>query len=165
MSAYAIDSKDENAWTKTNYPRLNWSEMTASQMAEELGFVNNENANQACRGYYVEPTFKSVDAALQANQIPIRASADETELSLTGDSILRGNVILEQPNQMVGSNLLYINRDAKSGQIDNVAAYGHVYLRRPGELVVGDQGVFNLEDKTGQMKEPSLSKNNPPSTS
>ncbi len=138
---------------KNDYPRLDWSEMTSMQIASQLGFVDDTNSNQVCRGYYVEPSFTSVDSALQADQIPINASADETELSLTGASVLKGNVVLEQPNQMVGSDLLYINRDANSGQVDNIQAYGHVFLRRPGELVIGDNGTFNLNDKTGQMEQ------------
>ncbi|MBY0378369.1 MAG: LPS assembly protein LptD, partial [Gammaproteobacteria bacterium] len=155
-SIYAVETTpptNSSTLTKTDYPRLNWAQMTPLQVATELGFVNDENSNQVCKGYYVEPSFTTVDAALQADQIPIHASADETELSLTGDSVLKGNVILEQPNQMVGSDLLYINRNTDSGQIDSVDAYGHVYLRRPGELVIGDHGVFNLGDKTGQMEQ------------
>lgn len=155
-SIYAIEatpSGNSSTFTKTDYPRLNWAQMTPLQVATQLGFVSDESSNQVCKGYYVEPTFTTVDAALQADQIPIHASADETELSLTGDSVLKGNVILEQPNQMVGSDLLYINRDATNGQIDKVDAYGHVYLRRPGELVIGDHGIFNLGDKTGEMEQ------------
>lgn len=154
-SIYAVETStavNSSDLTKTNYPRLNWSQMTPLQVATQLGFVEEENSNEVCSGYYVEPTFTTVNAALQANQIPIHASADESELSLTGNSVLKGNVILEQPNQMVGSDLLYINRNS-SGQVNNVEAYGHVYLRRPGELVIGDQGFFNLEDKTGQMNQ------------
>lgn len=138
---------------KNDYPRLDWSQMTAQQVASQLGFVNDTNSNQVCTGYYVEPTFTTADASLQANQVPIHASADESELSLTGASVLKGNVILEQPSQMVGSDILYINRNADSGQVDNVQAYGHVFLRRPGELVIGDSGTFNLGDKTGQMEQ------------
>ncbi|MCD6045285.1 MAG: lptD [Gammaproteobacteria bacterium] len=144
---------DTAAPDKNDYSHLNWSQMTPLEVASQLGFVDDTSSNQVCRGYYVEPSFTNIDAALQANQVPINASADESELSLTGVSVLKGNVILEQPNQMVGSDLLYIYRDADSGQVENIQAYGHVFLRRPGELVIGDSGTFNLGDKTGQMEQ------------
>lgn len=153
MAMPAQTTADSSSLDKNNYPHLDWSEMTAMQLATQLGFVKDETSQQVCRGYYVEPTFTSVDAALRADQIPIHASADESELSLTGTSVLKGNVILQQPNQMVGSDLLYINRDESSGHVDSVEAYGHVYLRRPGELVIGDHGFFNLSDKTGEMNQ------------
>ncbi len=138
---------------KTDYPRLDWSKMTSTEVAAQLGFAEDASSNQVCRGYYVEPTFTTVDAALQADQIPIHASADESELSLTGRSALKGNVILEQPNQMIGSDTLYINRNADTGKVDTVQAYGNVFLRRPGELAIGDSGSFNLGDKTGEMEQ------------
>ncbi len=133
------------------YAKIDWQQSSSSDLAEQLGFMEGPDTGQVCRGYYVEPSFSAVDANLKADQIPIHASADQTELSLTGVSTLKGNVILEQPNQMLGSDLLYIHRSADGKKLEEMDAYGHVYLRRAGELVLGDHGTFNLSDKTGQM--------------
>lgn len=124
-------------------------QLDPAAVATYLGWVDANVPNQICHGYYLEPNLYYAQAqAAQNNKGPVHISADQTAFSQTGTSVLVGSVQVNQPNQQITAEKAYLNRDATTQKINSIDVYGHVVVREPGTMAMGDQGHFDLTDKS-----------------
>lgn len=124
--------------------------LTPTQVANYLGWVQKQMPDQICPGYYVEPSlaFKSPYPTAGNNNGPIHVSADQSSFSQTGASILVGSVQVNQPNEQINGEKAYLNRDPNTQKINSIDVYGHVIVRQPGNMAMGEAGHFDLVDKS-----------------
>lgn len=128
------------------------TQLSDEDLANAIGWVNQSMPNQICQGYYSEPNlYYEEDYTGPANDGPIHISADNSELTQTGQSTLSGTVKITQPNRSIQADLVHLNRDASTEKISSVDTYGNVILREPGNLMIGNKAHFNLFDKSGSI--------------
>ncbi len=117
-----------------------------------LGWVPVYGAADICGGYFIEPQLVEGHTRLKpVNQSPIRIVADKSRLSNVKRSVLQGNVDIQQPGRSIHADQVFLNRDPKTKQFTAADAFGHLYVREPGLMMVGDRGHLNLQQKTGEV--------------
>ncbi|MBB71120.1 MAG: hypothetical protein CMF50_01820 [Legionellales bacterium] len=127
-------------------------QLSRKEIADYIGWVNDNCSKYLCNGYYKEPLlFKGDKIISTVNKAPVTITANQTELSQASTSILKGNVVVSQPYRRLNADIAYLNRSKETGKVDTVDAYGNVHLREPGKLVIGDRGHLRLSDNTGSL--------------
>lgn len=139
----------------TTVTKISPKNMSRTEIAKLLGWVNSPDLSLICHGYYIEPNLNYVVPTPTADgkQPPIKISADQSSLSQTDTSKLSGHVIITQPNRSIDSDSAYINRNPDTLKPESVDVYGQVIMREPGSLAIANQGHFNLLDKSGSLSD------------
>ncbi len=124
------------------------------QQATNLDWIIDKTANNLCQGYYLEPNLNlSVDdsAPLEEGKIEIIGNG-QLSFSQTGTSNLE-DIIVSEPGQRVKADKAILIRDPKTHKINLIKLEGHVRLRQPGKLLIGQSGHMYLESKAAEIND------------
>ncbi len=124
-------------------PALSYADapnLAQGKILETLGWVSKPDANR-CGGYYVEPDLHSTDTNISIDSLktaPFNISANSSDLQQTNISTLRGNVIISQTGRLIQADSAQLIRDPKTHRISSIDLKGHVIVREPSKVTVGD---------------------------
>ena len=128
--------------------------ISRTEIGHLLGWVDAPASNLICHGYYVEPNlYYPAVIDQKSKKAPLTILADQSLLSQTDTSKLAGHVMISQPDRRIDSDLAYINRNPETLKADSIDVYGQVVLREPGSIAIGNQGHFDLLDKSGTLSD------------
>lgn len=102
-------------------------------------------AQQHCRGYYQAPEADWPDADSNAEDLPLRAGADNSSLN-EQRILLEGDVVITKGSRLIKADRAELDRS--SNQLD---ISGNIVIREPGFLLRGDSGVIHTETGLGQL--------------
>lgn len=122
----------------------------ADKIAKAIGWVPAPQSDSLCGGYYQDPLLQMEKLGL-IGQYDSQISADQVTLQSGGQSVLRGNVLIQTPNRVLRADQARFVRNAKSQQIETVSLHGHIALRQPGRLWLANKAKLNLKQHTGQL--------------
>jgi LPS-assembly protein len=100
-----------------------------------------------CDGAYIEPANKNPEAGQDPETAPLRASADNSEITKSQRARLYGNVDLAK-----GSLRVRADEATFDTTTDQLSAQGNIELREKGILVRGDSALVNAESGTGTLE-------------
>lgn len=106
---------------------------------------SNNLANRWCEGTWVTPFSTTSKTADPQNSTSV-ITADHAYYNPKGDSILTGNVELDQDGRMVRANEMVIDQSQTYAK-----AKGNVQLAQGGLITQSDQVDYNLKDQTGEL--------------
>ena len=115
-------------------------------IANALGWEIDPIVCPLCGGYYREPLLDFSSLGLIAPHDTL-VNADDVSFSPDGRSILRGHVIVKQPNEQLTADQAIIYRHAKTGKITKIILRGNVSVRRSGQLLIGQRATLYPEDQ------------------
>ena len=119
-----------------------------SQSAQAQARPQNKRFSPYCKGAWVTPIPPTKEKATTANDLPTHAVADYAHYNPNGESLLKGNVILDQEGRQVRANELTLDQTQTYAH-----AQGDVQLAQNG-LVSQSQNIdYNLKDQTGNLKD------------
>ncbi len=101
-----------------------------------------------CDGMYVEPTNPSPEANLQPGTAPIRASADNSQITQQNRVVFSGNVEINQGSQRIFADEAIAEKDKQLLELQ-----GKVVIRQNGLLMQGKTGAFNTANGTGSLSD------------
>lgn len=108
-------------------------------------WVTDPNPDNACGGYYVEPTFPFAENP-PLNTATIAISADQSTLSTTdGKSHLKGQVLIAQGNRFLRADEAIMTRNVDTNQIQTMTLAGQVKFIEPGLQFYCDHAVANFD--------------------
>lgn len=103
-------------------------------------WVPDDNQNHACRGYYLPPT---TPTSMKGPHDPtVILSANESLLSLEGQSVLRGKVTLQQGYNTLIADEIFIERDHPSGELNSLLAVGNLHYFNPQLNIQGTRAEY-----------------------
>lgn len=120
-----------NADDNQDAPR--WQHLSSQQIADALNWVRTPDSHTLCRGYYLENSF---DDTLALNTKETTITADGGVLNQKGPSILKGNVIVTQPNRR-------LTADRAEKESDLITITGDVRMNQPGILATANKATIN----------------------
>lgn len=123
------------------------SSYSQEEIASKLEWVSEPGSNR-CGGYYQD---KPIPKNTEANEDELNIHADFYSYSFSQRSLFRGGVSAIQANQELTSDLAYMNRSS-SYKPESLDLYGNVTLRQQGQLITGDIGKYQVNYKTGNLK-------------
>lgn len=146
------EDTENTAPTPPNIVKMDYMSLPRTDINDILGWLSNPSTLNHCEGYYLDEAFEYPRTRINASgDNPLYINAINTEFSQVGTSTLLGNVVISEPARQVRSDVTYLNRDPDTNAITSADLYGHVYLREPGKLVIGDKAHINLVDKSGSL--------------
>lgn len=92
-----------------------------------------------CGGYYASFESKLTESE-QNEQLPIEASANQTQLTFIGQSALIGEVKLRQGERALQADQVIIQRAPH--HIESLSAQGHIHYMAPGIKLWGEQAYY-----------------------
>jgi LPS-assembly protein len=98
----------------------------------------------------LEPWLGNVSASSEND--PIQVTSAEGNTQLTGRAVFTGDVMITQTGRIVRSDSAYLSRDKKTGEVSTAELRGHVQLREPGQLVLGDRARLQLHTQEGDFR-------------
>lgn len=105
----------------------------------------NDNNNRWCKGVWTTP-FGPDSATAPAGEGAAVITADRGYYNPNGDSILEGDVLIDQQGRMVRADKVMIDQSQTYAQ-----AQGNVQLAQQGLIAQSDEIKYNLKDQTGQL--------------
>jgi LPS-assembly protein len=119
--------------------------------AERLGWVPLPSGSNLCNGLYENPILPDADKPLvEFDKNPVNLSFVDASFHNEGQSTAT-QVIVTQPQRLLTGDIAHLNRDPKTSEFDTIDLQGHVTLREPGKLIVGDSGKMNLQNREGDF--------------
>lgn len=122
------------------------------ELIKRLGWVNVDEPNNLCGGYYVEPKLSAFDQPTG----PIRESQTsityhEATLSQTGPSVFSGNVVVIQSGRRLVSDKAIVYRDPKTGNLVAIDLLGNIQIFEPGRMIEGEEAHLGFDQKSGYI--------------
>lgn len=106
---------------------------------------SNNLANRWCEGTWVTPFSTSSKPTDPQNSTSV-ITADHAYYNPKGDSVLTGNVEIDQEGRMIRANEMVIDQNQTHAK-----AKGNVQLAQGGVITQSDQVDYNLKDQTGEL--------------
>ncbi len=122
------------------YRRLDW--FSASEL-EKIPPAQRPALNGVCEGAYLAPVIGDPGKQQNPKNAPIEATADYYQTDNDGTISLSGDVIIQQGNRQLESDLIQINQHTRETRLN-----GHVRIRQEGMLMVGEKADVNLNSKS-----------------
>lgn len=138
--------------TAADAASTSWNNQTT--IANALGWHEmHESKNrdcQLCGGYYTEPkAISDVPNPPNPKNTPITiTSKGPTVFRADGVSVLRQDVVVQQPGRIIHADRAYLYHDKKSGKITRVVLIGHVKIQEHGKLLVGENAEYDFVHNT-----------------
>ncbi|TCM63716.1 LPS-assembly protein [Acinetobacter calcoaceticus] len=155
LSSYAesvtVDAETDNQQLKSaikeSYPGQNFfAEYYVDKDAAQSQLRDvNSATNRWCQGVWVTP-FSAESQQGSADDGSSVITADHGYYNPNGDSILSGDVIIDQQGRMIRANEVTIDKTQTYAN-----AKGNVQLAQGGLIAQSDQINYNLKDQTGQL--------------
>lgn len=105
----------------------------------------NNLANRWCQGVWSTPVSTSTKPADPKESTSV-ITADHAYYNPKGDSVLSGNVEIDQPGRVLRANEMIIDQSQTFAK-----AKGNVQLAQGGLITQSDQVDYNLKDQTGEL--------------
>ncbi len=160
ISSYAetTDNVSEATTSKVNNTQLNAviKESFAGQNFFEKYYVDKNSAeaqirdsknpsNRYCEGVWVTP-FSDKSTSVNPEEASSIITADNGYYNPNGDSILSGDVVIDQSGRMIRADEVTIDKTQTFAK-----AKGNVQMAQGGIIAQSDQIDYNLKDETGQL--------------
>jgi len=117
---------------------------SASEWDEETfaDWIVEPASESLCQGHYAPFALDSSNAADDSWELPIVLSANETEFTLSGQSVLRGNVTFKQGQRYLHTDEITILRSPTTQDWDKIIASGNIHYIAPGMSIWGKQAEY-----------------------
>lgn len=116
---------------------------SSSAWAEKVSFNDwIEDPHYLCGGHYKPPTLLEGTSNFNG---PLEISADQSRLSLDGESLLMGNVVITQGSRQIHADEALIVHRPHSRSITSITATGQVRFNQPGIQIIGEEGFADRE--------------------
>ncbi|RZG44112.1 LPS-assembly protein LptD [Acinetobacter wuhouensis] len=160
ISSYAetANNVSDVATSKVNNTQLNAAikESFAGQNFFEQYYVDKNSAeaqvrdsknpsNRYCEGVWVTP-FSTQSTSVKPEEASSIITADNGYYNPNGDSILSGDVVIDQSGRMIRADEVTIDKTQTFAK-----AKGNVQMAQGGIIAQSDQIDYNLKDETGQL--------------
>lgn len=139
MSAFGAQSNNNG-----HSPIFPWS---SDAIGRALGWIANDC--NVCGGYFVDKPF-TYPIRLN-NKDLLEITSNEGVLSRQRTSILKNEVTINRDNQQITAHEAYVYRDPVTHKINIISLVGDVHIREPNTLIIGNQGDYNVQDKTKKL--------------
>lgn len=111
-----------------------------------------EPTNQSlCGGHYAYIPPPAPFSLESFRTLPMTLSANQTEFSFEGTSLLQGNVTLIQGNRYLHADELLVKRSLLDQQWSELIAKGHIELLMPGLRILGGEATYSHTNKELQL--------------
>ena len=146
-SISTTDNKQLNAAIKESFPGQNFFEQYYVDKHSAQAQVRDTNtlSNHFCEGIWITP-FDSQTKATAAEDGSSVITADNGYYNPNGDSILSGDVVIDQQGRMIRADEVTIDQTQTFAK-----AKGNVQMAQGGLIAQSDQINYNLKDETGEL--------------
>ncbi|MDG3556713.1 LPS-assembly protein LptD [Acinetobacter bereziniae] len=142
-----VNNKQLNAAIKESYPGQNFFEQYYVDKNAPEAQVRDENnaSNRYCEGVWVTP-FSTQAKTVDPQEASSVITADQAYYNPNGDSVLSGDVMIDQSGRMIRADEVTIDKTQTFAK-----AKGNVQMAQGGIIAQSDQIDYNLKDETGQL--------------
>lgn len=112
-----------------------WNEETLADWVPEPA------SQSLCQGHYAPFVLGKAEKD-DSWQLPVTLSANETEFTLTGQSVLQGDVTFKQGQRYFHSDKIIIERSAQTNDWDRIIAIGNIHYVAPGMSIWGKRAEY-----------------------
>lgn len=146
-TASEVNNTQLNAAIKESYAGQNFFEqyyVDKNTPEAQLRDAKSPN-NRYCEGVWITP-FSSASKAVDPQDGSSVITADKGYYNPNGDSILSGDVVIDQSGRMIRADEVTIDKTQTFAK-----AKGNVQMAQGGIIAQSDQIDYNLKDETGQL--------------
>lgn len=114
-------------------------------------------APSLCQGYYVQkltPELRQTPVTIRQGRTEI--TADDVSLTLNGDSLFRGDVVVIQPGRRLHADQAIVHRDALQQKFTQAELSGNVSLQEAGKVINADNAYIDLMTHQARLEQASL---------
>ena len=142
------DNQQLKAAIKESYPGQDfYAQYYVDKNSAQAQIRESSTGNSRwCQNTWVTP-FSLESETVAASDGSSVITADNAYYNPNGDSVLEGNVIIDQQGRMIRANAITIDQTQTFAN-----AKGNVQLAQGGLIAQSDQIAYNLKDQTGQLK-------------
>lgn len=94
-----------------------------------------------CKGRYVPPLPSSLEDENDI-RLPMELSADESQLTFEGESLLRGHVTLTQGHRYLHADQVIVERSPSTQDFEKLTASGNIHFIAPGLNICGNKAQY-----------------------
>ncbi|RKG41066.1 LPS-assembly protein LptD [Acinetobacter rongchengensis] len=146
-TASEVNNTQLNAAIKESYAGQNFFEqyyVDKNSPEAQLRDTKSPN-NRYCEGVWITP-FSSASKAVDPQDGSSVITADRGYYNPNGDSILSGDVVIDQSGRMIRADEVTLDKTQTFAK-----AKGNVQMAQGGIIAQSDQIDYNLKDETGQL--------------
>ncbi|WP_089604938.1 LPS-assembly protein LptD [Acinetobacter piscicola] len=146
-TASEVNNTQLNAAIKESYAGQNFFEqyyVDKNTPEAQLRDVKSPN-NRYCEGVWITP-FSNQSKTINPQEASSVITADKGYFNPNGDSILSGDVVIDQSGRMIRADEVTIDKTQTFAK-----AKGNVQMAQGGIIAQSDQIDYNLKDETGQL--------------
>ncbi len=134
---------------------LGLSRLVCAQLdAHALGWQSHRD--DICEGYFIEPNLNpNHETILPLEQATTIIHFDKSAMPLHKTSVLIGHVAISQPNRLLRADNAYLTPEENNTKPYLLDLYGHVQLREPGSLFLGQRAHFLIKKHQGYLLQSS----------
>ena len=146
-TASEVNNTQLNAAIKESYAGQNFFEqyyVDKNTPEAQLRDVKSPN-NRYCEGVWITP-FSNQSKTINPQEASSVITADKGYFNPNGDSILSGDVVIDQSGRMIRADEVTIDKTQTFAR-----AKGNVQMAQGGIIAQSDQIDYNLKDETGQL--------------
>jgi LPS-assembly protein len=133
------------AFTTTAKSSTPVNQLSADDIAKQLGWIEDDDSPTVCPGYYQE---KAISLPPGASTKTTAWKADRVLLQENRATHLKGNVVITQPNMQLSGDRAISYPSPKTNKPNIVDIFGHVRLQQQGMLASGTYAHINLGQKS-----------------
>lgn len=145
-AAFAGELKSEPVQACIRVPDVSLNSVVRAQYAQCLGWLPDQSP--LCYGAY-----SPVSIAPLADPDEIRIMAKEVSFYQQGQSLLKGNVEVQEGQRVLSAQTAYVYRDAKTSQVNRIELLGDVRYMEPDRLMIARKAIIYPQDKSGQVED------------
>ena len=147
-TASEVNNTQLNAAIKESYAGQNFFEQYyVDKNTPEAQIRDSKNlSNRYCEGVWITP-FSNQSKAANPQEASSVITADKGYFNPNGDSILSGDVVIDQAGRMIRADEVTIDKSQTYAK-----AKGNVQMAQGGIIAQSDQINYNLKDETGQLE-------------
>ncbi len=147
VAASKVNNAQLNAAIKESFPGQNFFEQYyVDKNSAEAQIRDSQNPNNHyCEGVWVTP-FSTKSTAVKPEEASSIITADNGYYNPNGDSILSGDVVIDQSGRMIRADEVTIDKTQTYAK-----AKGNVQMAQGGIIAQSDQIDYNLKDETGKL--------------
>jgi LPS-assembly protein len=105
-------------------------------------WIDEPASMSLCKGHYVPFVAENTIDPKESLRLPMVMSANETEFTLEGQSLLRGNVSFKQGQRYLYTDEIIVERSTVTQTWDKVIAQGHIHYIAPGVSLWGEYAEY-----------------------
>lgn len=138
--AMSVDVMAASNVDEVSARRLDWVPL------EELTEEQKKEVPVACCGAYIAPVRDDPEADMAPEEANLFGSADSSESEKQTTMILRNNVVLQQGNRSISTDLFKLDQETSDAEL-----VGNIQMREPGILVRAEHAALNIQNGNGRL--------------